>query len=161
MTLFVVFLLRISFLGRFPFLLPSGHFSPKMMRFCNVCNNLLYPKENKAQRKLEYVCKSNPCTYVEKEIKGSCVFRNELVKDLSTRLDTILSDVNKDPTLDRTREHTCAQCGHDESVMFLAEQTPKATALQLIYVCCNSACGYKWMGDENAKSKSSGSTMQT
>ena len=117
-----------------------------MMRFCAVCNNLLYPKENKFQRKLEYVCKSHPCTYSMKDVQGSCVFRHEVVKDLSTRLETILSDVHKDPTLERTKEFTCANCGHKECVMFLAEQTPKSTALQLIYVCCNSTCGYKWMG---------------
>ena len=122
-----------------------------MMRFCSTCNNLLYPRENKATRKLEYVCKSHPCTFVEKEIEGSCVFRNEIVKDMSTRLETILSDVNKDPTLDRTKEFTCANCGHKECVMFLAEQTPKATSLQLIYVCCKSSCGYKWMGGANDK----------
>jgi DNA-directed RNA polymerase II subunit RPB9 len=120
------------------------------MRFCNVCNNLLYPRENKKDSTLEYMCKSSPCTYVLKEVKGSCVFRNEIVKDMSTRLETVLSDVNKDPTMDRTKEFVCANCGHKECVMFLAEQTPKATALQLIYVCCNSACGYKWIGQQGA-----------
>lgn len=124
-----------------------------MMRFCQVCNNLLYPRENRESKKLEYYCKSNPCTFVEKHISGSCVFRNELIKDQSTRLEVVLSDNNKDPTLNRTKAGqgiTCANCGHDEAVFFLADQTTKSIALQLIFVCCNSACGYKWMGSDGA-----------
>ena len=65
-----------------------------MMRFCQSCNNLLYPRENRDTRKLEYACRA-PCTFVERNIEGACVFRNELVKDSSTRLDVILSAVNK------------------------------------------------------------------
>ena len=54
----------------------------KMMRFCKECNNLLYPRENRDRRKLEYACKA-PCTYVDRNVTGSCVFMNELVKDSS------------------------------------------------------------------------------
>lgn len=118
------------------------------MKFCAVCNNLLYPKENRATRKLEYICKSSPCVYVETDIEGSCVFRNEIIKDQSTRLEVVLSDNNKDPTLNRSKKGeniTCAQCGCDEAVFFLADQTSKSDRLQLIFVCCNGACGYKWM----------------
>ena len=60
-----------------------------------------------------------------------------------TRLEVINSDVNKDPTLQRSRVVDCAQCGHNEAVFFQAEQTAKSTALNLVYVCCE--CGYKWM----------------
>jgi DNA-directed RNA polymerase II subunit RPB9 len=65
-----------------------------MMRFCSSCNNLLYPRENRDTRSLEYACRP-PCTYVERNVIDACVFKNELLKDSSTRLDVILSDMNK------------------------------------------------------------------
>ncbi len=64
------------------------------MRFCQSCNNLLYPRENRESKTLEYACRP-PCTFVERNVDAMCVFRNELVKDSSTRLDVILSAVNK------------------------------------------------------------------
>jgi DNA-directed RNA polymerase II subunit RPB9 len=78
---------------------------------------LLYPRENRERRKLEYACRP-PCLYVDRNIEESLVFVNELVKDSSTRLEVILSDVNKDPTLQRTRNIQCARCGHNEAVFF-------------------------------------------
>jgi len=65
-----------------------------MMRFCQSCNNLLYPRENRDKKCLEYACRP-PCIYVEKNITDSKVFMNELIKDSSTKLEVILSDVNK------------------------------------------------------------------
>ncbi len=37
------------------------------MRFCKECDNLLYPRENKLKKQLEYACKS--CETVEVNIK--------------------------------------------------------------------------------------------
>jgi DNA-directed RNA polymerase subunit M/transcription elongation factor TFIIS len=50
------------------------------MRFCQSCNNMLVPRENRSKRALEYACKP-PCTYIEEDVDSSCVFMNELVKD--------------------------------------------------------------------------------
>ena len=54
-----------------------------MMRFCRECNNMLAPRENRERKRLEYVCTLKDCKYVERNIEGSCVFVNELVKDSS------------------------------------------------------------------------------
>uniref|UniRef100_A0A7S3HGL0 TFIIS-type domain-containing protein n=1 Tax=Spumella elongata TaxID=89044 RepID=A0A7S3HGL0_9STRA len=114
-----------------------------MMRFCQQCNNLLYPRENRQLKALEYYCKQNDCPYTEINLPSTCVFVNEIIKDSSTRLEVILSDVNKDPTLQRSRDINCTGCGFNEAVFFQAEQTTKSTALNLVFVCCN--CGHKWM----------------
>lgn len=115
------------------------------MKFCQVCNNLLYPRENKVTKKLEFVCKSSPCTFVDENEEGfSMVFRNDLVVDTATNLRAILSDVNKDATLQRSQTVPCPKCGHKESVIFLAEQNAKSTKLQLIHVCTNFDCNHKW-----------------
>lgn len=115
------------------------------MKFCQVCNNLLYPRENKSTNKLEFVCKSSPCTFVDENEEGfSMVFRNDLVVDTATNLRAILSDVNKDATLQRSQTVPCPKCDHKESVIFLAEQNAKSTKLQLIHVCTNFDCNHKW-----------------
>ena len=113
------------------------------MRFCESCNNMLYPRENAAAKTLEYYCKQNSCQYVEKNVTDSCVFLNELIKDSTTRLEVILSDVNKDPCLQRSSKVHCAKCSNTEAVFFLAEQNAKSTKLALVYVC--TECGYKWL----------------
>jgi DNA-directed RNA polymerase II subunit RPB9 len=96
----------------------AGAVDKQMMRFCGSCNNLLYPRENRETRTLEFACRP-PCVYVESAVAdNSCVFRNELVKDSSTRLDVILSDMNKDPTLQRTTDIVCAVCSGHEAVTF-------------------------------------------
>jgi DNA-directed RNA polymerase subunit M/transcription elongation factor TFIIS len=119
------------------------------MRFCPDCANLLAPREKPANRieekekKLQYYCKI--CNYVDDNITESCVYVNELVKNQSTKLDVILSDVNKDPTLQRSHDVCCSECQHNVAVFFQAEQQAKSTALYLIYVCCK--CGHKWMDE--------------
>jgi DNA-directed RNA polymerase subunit M/transcription elongation factor TFIIS len=54
-----------------------------MMRFCGLCNNMLYPRENKQMKALEYYCKQTDCSYTERNLPSSCVFVNEIVKDAS------------------------------------------------------------------------------
>lgn len=117
------------------------------MRFCQSCNNLLYPRENRAIKALEYYCKQANCHYVERSATNHCVFVNELIKDSSTRLEVISSDVNRDPTLQRSSDIVCDNCEHNEAVFFQAEQTVKSTSLDLVFVCCN--CGYKWMDNKD------------
>lgn len=80
---------------------------------------------------------------------NSCVFVNELVKDTSTKVSHVLTDLKNDPTLQRSKDTICAQCGHNESVFFQAEQHSKSTALELIYICCGETCGHKWMSDKD------------
>lgn len=55
---------------------------------------MLYPRENRHTKTLEYACRA-PCVYVERNVPESCVYVNYLVKDSSTRLEVIPSDVNK------------------------------------------------------------------
>eukprot|EP01031_Cornospumella_fuschlensis_P027589 gene27589-33322_t len=112
---------------------------------------MLYPRENRQQKKLEYYCKQEDCHYVYRDVQNQCVFVNELVKDSSTRLEVINSDLNKDPTLQRTRDVVCEECHNNEAVFFQAEQTAKSVALTLVYVCCS--CGKKWMDEPVATQK--------
>ena len=115
------------------------------MKFCHECNNLLYPRENKITKVLEYGCRM--CAFIDTNPHDSCVFTNELIKDSSTKLDVILSENNKDKTLQRRKTIKCpnttTNCTGTEAVFFLAEQTVKSKALSLVFVC--NKCGFKWM----------------
>ncbi|CAM9120717.1 unnamed protein product [Ectocarpus fasciculatus] len=113
------------------------------MRFCRECNNLLYPRENRLEKRLEFVCKL--CPYVDTNEEGSsCVWANELLKDSSSTLDVISSDMKNDPTLQRSSDIECPKCGYHEAVFF--QQTSKSTALRLIFICCARDCKEKWEG---------------
>ena len=47
------------------------------MQFCRSCNNMLYPKEDRAAKKLLFVCKR--CNY-EEAAANPVVYRHELVR---------------------------------------------------------------------------------
>ena len=91
------------------------------MKFCRECNNLLYPRENRELKTLEYACRM--CPYIDHSNEhSSCVFSNELIKDSSTRLEVILSDMNKDSCLQRSKTAACRnpiKCDCNEAVFFL------------------------------------------
>jgi DNA-directed RNA polymerase II subunit RPB9 len=119
----------------------SGDADIAKMRFCRECNNLLYPKENRELKTLEYVCRL--CDYKDTSFTGSCVHEHHIVKDTATRLENVLSDLNKDPTLQRSHTVDCPNCSHNEAVFFQADVTLKSTKLTLVFICCS--CGWKWM----------------
>ena len=80
--------------------------------------------------------------YFSRQITESLIYINELEKDVTSKLENVLPDMNKDPTLSRSTVEECPKCGYNEAVYFQAELTAKSERLQLIYVCCK--CGMKW-----------------
>ena len=55
-------------------------------------------------------------------------------------LHTVPAAVADDPTLARSQQANCANCGHHEAVFFQSD-TAQSDSLALIFVCCN--CGHK------------------
>lgn len=80
--------------------------SPKFVgiQFCQECNNMLYPKEDKQNKVLLYVCKI--CDFTQPAI-NPCVYVNKIVHEVD-ELQHIISDVTQDPTLPRNREKQCS-----------------------------------------------------
>jgi DNA-directed RNA polymerase II subunit RPB9 len=88
------------------------------LKFCPETNDLLYPRENKQKRQLEYYCKN--CPYVEvATAQDQCVYVSETKHDAKEQT-IVLQDVTADPTLPRTQEVTCPTCAHNEAVFFSA-----------------------------------------
>ncbi|KAF2730657.1 hypothetical protein EJ04DRAFT_567515 [Polyplosphaeria fusca] len=97
---------------------PAAYDEPKkqskkiLFRFCSECSNLLFPKEDKAEGKLLYSCKT--CSF-QQDAPTSCVMRHEIA---STVGDTagITQDVGQDPTVGLTRSFSTTTLSAEEGV---------------------------------------------
>eukprot|EP00594_Rhizosolenia_setigera_P009517 CAMPEP_0178970076 /NCGR_PEP_ID=MMETSP0789-20121207/19285_1 /TAXON_ID=3005 /ORGANISM="Rhizosolenia setigera, Strain CCMP 1694" /LENGTH=179 /DNA_ID=CAMNT_0020656429 /DNA_START=29 /DNA_END=568 /DNA_ORIENTATION=+ len=116
---------------------------PLLMKFCPHDSSMLYPKEDKRTRKLRYVCARKGCGYSE-ETFTTMVYQNILKQEVGNVLYKVPSAVADDPTLPRTQNESCANCGHNEAVFFQSDTSDaQADSLALIFVCCG--CGHKWV----------------
>ncbi|KAL7438345.1 hypothetical protein ACHAXM_006160 [Skeletonema potamos] len=112
-----------------------------LMKFCPHDSSMLYPKENRAERKLQYACRL--CRYTE-AANGQLIYKNILKKEVGNVLHTVPSAVSDDPTLPRSQKAHCGKCGHNEAVFFQSDTSDvRNDTLALIFVCCS--CDYKWV----------------
>lgn len=121
---------------------PDGTYEPGFVgiRFCQECNNMLYPKEDKENRILLYACRN--CDY-QQEADNSCIYVNKITHEVD-ELTQIIADVSQDPTLPRTEDHPCQKCGHKEAVFFQSNSARAEDAMRLYYVCTAPHCGHRW-----------------
>mmetsp|Transcript_30573 Transcript_30573/g.65602 ORF Transcript_30573/g.65602 Transcript_30573/m.65602 type:complete len:161 (-) Transcript_30573:358-840(-) len=111
-----------------------------LMRFCPHDSSMLYPQEDKRNRKLQYACRL--CRYTEFAPGMPLIYRFDLKKEVGNILHTVPSAVSDDPTLARSQNANCANCGNNEAVFFMSDST-QSDSLALIFVCCN--CDHKWV----------------
>ncbi|CAB1420644.1 unnamed protein product [Pleuronectes platessa] len=125
-----------------PMDLETGTYEPGFVgiRFCQECNNMLYPKEDKENRVLLYACRN--CDY-QQEADNSCIYVNKITHEVD-ELTQIIADVSQDPTLPRTEDHPCPKCGHKEAVFFQSHSMKAEDAMRLYYVCTAPHCGHRW-----------------
>lgn len=64
-------------------------------RFCSECSNMLYPKEDTDNHKLQFTCRT--CHYTE-EATSTCVFRN-VMNTSAGETAGVTQDVGSDPTV--------------------------------------------------------------
>jgi DNA-directed RNA polymerase II subunit RPB9 len=108
-----------------------------LMRFCPHDSSMLYPKEHKVSRTLQYACRL--CPYTEQSA-NPMIYRNVLKKEAKNVLHTVPGAIIDDPTLPRSQNASCDNCGHHEAVFFQSD-TGQSDSLTLIYVCTN--CEHK------------------
>jgi len=109
------------------------------MNFCRECNNMLYPKEDRANKKLLFACRN--CMHTE-PADNPRIYFNEILHTTEEKT-VIVHDVATDPTLPRTSAK-CAKCGHREAVYFQSSSTRADEAMTLYFVCTSVGCGHKW-----------------
>ncbi|ORY79940.1 DNA-directed RNA polymerase II complex subunit Rpb9 [Protomyces lactucae-debilis] len=104
------------------------------LQYCIECANLLYPREDKENRRLIYACRN--CEYSE-QAPESRIYRNEL---LSKEGETagVTQDLGADPTLPRS-DKECPRCHETKAVFFQSQQRKADTKMTLFYVC--TGCG--------------------
>lgn len=109
-----------------------------LMRFCPHDSSMLYPKEHKASRTLQYACRL--CPYTELS-PNPMIFRNVMKKEVKNVLHTIPGAISDDPTLPRSQNVQCENCGMNEAVFFQSD-AGQSDSLALIFVCCH--CQHRW-----------------
>lgn len=108
------------------------------IQFCQECNNMLYPREDKNNKVLMYACRN--CDY--KQLADSnCVYVNKIMHEVD-ELTHINPDVVSDPTLPRTKDHMCPKCNHREAVFFQGQTRRAEEEMRLYYVC--TSCKHRW-----------------
>mmetsp|Transcript_8245 Transcript_8245/g.10798 ORF Transcript_8245/g.10798 Transcript_8245/m.10798 type:complete len:152 (+) Transcript_8245:129-584(+) len=111
-----------------------------LMRFCPNDSSMLYPREDKREKRLMYGCRL--CRHMEDASDQPLVYRNQRKKEVGNILHTVPSAISDDPTLARSQKEHCTNCGHHEAVFFQSD-VAQADSLALIFVCCN--CDHKWV----------------
>eukprot|EP01116_Phalansterium_solitarium_P010666 TRINITY_DN25736_c0_g1_i1.p1 TRINITY_DN25736_c0_g1~~TRINITY_DN25736_c0_g1_i1.p1 ORF type:complete len:111 (-),score=5.89 TRINITY_DN25736_c0_g1_i1:172-504(-) len=108
------------------------------MQFCSECNNMLYPLEDRPNKRLLMACKS--CQHREPALSFR-VYQNYVLHQPEEKTQ-VVHDVATDPTLPRTRAR-CPKCMDIvEAVYFQSTSTRQEEAMSLYFVCCR--CGHKW-----------------
>ena len=110
------------------------------IQFCQECNNMLYPKEDKENKKLLYACRN--CDFSQ-PATNHCVYVNKITHEVN-ELTQIVAEVTQDPTLPRTEDHPCPRCQHKESVFFQSQSRRAEDEMKLYYVCTAEGCGHRW-----------------
>ena len=105
------------------------------LRFCPNSNDLLYPKEDRINKKLVYFCRNCDYTIAATE---NCVHRRTIFHS-ATEITAVIHDVRTDPTLPRSKDVQCSLCDAREAVFFSQTTTE---GMSLFFQCIN--CGNKW-----------------
>ena len=103
---------------------------------------MLYPKENKMERILEFACRN--CFHAE-SVDERCIYVNEIVKDTKSQLENIPDDIIDDPTLARSNDVICPKCTHTGGAYIRNHEGGVDSTLGLIWVCTNLECRYRWI----------------
>merc|ERR1712224_470069 len=112
------------------------------IKFCQECNNMLYPKEDKKHLKLIYRCRI--CGF-EQLADNPCTFVNKIVHEVD-ELKHIIPDLGEDPTLPKNNDKECPNCSGMRCVYFQSHSTKAEQGMRLYFVCCT--CGHKWTDED-------------
>lgn len=110
------------------------------IKFCQECNNMLYPKEDKEMRKLLYACRN--CDF-QMDADNPCIYVNKIKHEVD-ELTQIIGDVIADPTLPRTEDHPCPKCRNRDAVFFQSQTRRAEEGMRLYYVCVQPTCMHRW-----------------
>ncbi|SCL96099.1 DNA-directed RNA polymerase II subunit RPB9, putative [Plasmodium chabaudi chabaudi] len=111
------------------------------VNFCEECNNILYARSDKKNKKLIYVCRS--CDYISNQQNENNNIVARINYNYNRKEDVYIHPETKnDPALGRVRDWICKQCGNTEAVFLQLPEKISYNPMALIYVCTNKNCQY-------------------
>ncbi|SBS80625.1 DNA-directed RNA polymerase 2 subunit, putative [Plasmodium ovale curtisi] len=124
------------------------HFPPNTLlnimaevTFCEECNNILYARSDRKNKKLIYVCRS--CEYISPKQNEEHNIVTRINYNYNRKEDIYIHPETKnDPALGRVRDWTCKQCGNNEAVFLQLPEKISYNPMALIYVCTDKHCHY-------------------
>jgi DNA-directed RNA polymerase subunit M/transcription elongation factor TFIIS len=114
------------------------------MKFCDICDNMLYIKLDE-DKKLMYFCKSCNNVVREDTDKSLCVFSNDYIEENNNYQQFINPDIKYDVTLPRVSNIKCTNPGctkkadEGNEVIFIKYNSEK---MKYLYMCCK--CDTFW-----------------
>uniref|UniRef100_A0ACB8FTK8 DNA-directed RNA polymerase II subunit RPB9 n=1 Tax=Sphaerodactylus townsendi TaxID=933632 RepID=A0ACB8FTK8_9SAUR len=114
----------------------EGAYEPGFVgiRFCQECNNMLYPKEDKENRILLYACRN--CDY-QQEADNSCIYVNKITHEVES-CECFSGRLCEQRTIP-VRSGPRKQYSFSDLTVARAED-----AMRLYYVCTAPHCGHRW-----------------
>ncbi|EUD64727.1 DNA-directed RNA polymerase II subunit RPB9 [Plasmodium inui San Antonio 1] len=109
--------------------------------FCEECNNILYARSDRKNKKLLYVCRS--CDYISHKPNEQQNIVARINYNYNRKEDVYIHPETKnDPALGRVREWICKNCGNNEAVFLQLPERISSNPMALIYVCTGKNCHY-------------------
>merc|ERR1712142_273693 len=107
--------------------------------FCPDCNNMLYPKEDKLYKKLNYACRQ--CPYQERA-RNPCIYVSNISPD-QNELARMNADLIFDPTIPReTKKCPGANCDSSNVIYLQSNVNDPKSKMNLYFIC--RKCKLKW-----------------
>nr|PUA89461.1 DNA-directed RNA polymerase II RPB9 [Toxoplasma gondii TgCATBr9] len=114
----------------------------KSMMFCPECNNMLYPREDKEKRQLQFLCRQCDYSRYPKKTDTAQHIVERTNFNFKSKEDIVISsDLSKDPTLGRVFDWRCPRCRGVGGVFYQLPERVAEDAMTLVYVCTQPGCG--------------------
>ncbi|KAJ3021341.1 DNA-directed RNA polymerase II core subunit rpb9 [Thoreauomyces humboldtii] len=113
-------------------------------RFCSECNNLLYPREERAARKLVFGCRH--CSH-EEDAEFTQVYEH-VVSAVAREQKIGGPELASDPTFPKVRIK-CPKCDYMEAVFFHSRSKSRDATMKLTYCCASASCGHTFSAEES------------
>jgi DNA-directed RNA polymerase subunit M/transcription elongation factor TFIIS len=119
------------------------------MKFCNVCNNMLYIKVDNDQ--LQYFCKNCEFTTADETTSSVCVMENVLDENVTNVKQYSTPFIKYDPTLPRVNNIKCpnSKCtkeGAAQNEVIYIKFNP--IKMSYLYYCCY--CEHFWKSEKDS-----------
>lgn len=123
------------------------------MKFCNICDNMLYMKETKEEDnmnlKLSYYCKNcNFSTTEDESLLNKCIIDNNYIDDDTKYKQYVTTNIKYDPTLPRVNDIKCPNTlctkssDKEDEVIYLKYDF---TNMKYVYFCAHCETFWKSM----------------